>query len=102
MGRMVLTAEACVVKLLLEVAQRLDLTFFHCNAVQIGGVFMSDWERRLQELGLLGVVVLLVLTMWIFVELRKSQSKGVECIILNADGEQVTRRGKQCASDDLF
>lgn len=63
---------------------------------------MSDWERRLQELGLLAIVVLLALTVWVFVEWRKGQSKGTECITLNDDGEQIIRHGKQCAADELF
>lgn len=63
---------------------------------------MSDWERRVQELGLVAVIVLIALGVWGFVEWQKSQSQGTECIVLDADGQQVTRRGKRCALNNLF
>ena len=63
---------------------------------------MSDWKRRLQEMGLVAIIVLLALTVWILVEWGKGESNGTECIILNEDGEQIIRRGKQCSADELF
>lgn len=63
---------------------------------------MSDWERRLQELGLLTIIVVLVLTVWMVVQWKKQKSQGIECIILQPNGDQVIRRGKQCAPDHLF
>jgi hypothetical protein len=63
---------------------------------------MSDWNRRLQEIGLVLSIFSIAMILWFVFWLRDSRTGRGECIEITPDGEQVTHRGKQCKSSEFY
>lgn len=63
---------------------------------------MSDWNRRLQEIGLVLLIFTITIGLWSIVWLRESNRKQGECIEITPEGEQVVRYGKRCKTIGVY
>lgn len=63
---------------------------------------MSDWNRRLQEIGLVLFVFAIAIGFWFVFWLRENERKQGECIKITSEGEQVTRYGKRCKTLNVY
>ncbi len=63
---------------------------------------MSDWNRRLQEIGLVMIIFLIAMGLWLIFYVRNANTGQGECIEITPEGEQVTHRGKHCKSMEFY